>query len=247
MPSTLFRSRSPGAPRRVVGRRAAVIAAILASACFPPEGSTPEGPGGASGGPPGADASLPQDQLEPLPFPEPPPTSAWTRTAPATLVNERGEQVRVLQGHHTRLSVEKLLGDRALVRCTGCRTPVQGWIQRSLLMPLGTPGTEAQRVGRRTSLALFAARARASALQDAPPPGLATVPHPVETFVALLDRGFRSEDSRALAPPWGEEPGYEGPRARLVRETDGWRFHALDLGLGPTGDSPPDGEGADPS
>ena len=212
-----------------LGIKRALIGALLLSACFPPEGSTPGPPGGTDGPPPGAAATLPNELLRPLPFPQAAPTDAWTRTAPATLVNEHGEQVQVLTGHHTHLQVTRLFPDRALVKCDACRAPVEGWIQRALIMPRAYVGTAEEQASADHSLALFVARIRRSARLGQIPPGLDSLPEPLDDFTRLLDRGFQLERNRAVAPPWGDDAGYRGPSAVLLRETAGWQFQSLEL------------------
>lgn len=207
---------------------ALVILAL--TACLPPEGSTPDAPGGTGGAAvPGTSPVRPDLSLAPLPFPRSPPTDAWTRTSPATMVNEQGAQVFVIDGHHTRVRVQRLLPERAFVTCTGCRSPVEGWLQRSVLLPEGYEGTTDEHGSADLSLALFVASARRIAVAGGAPPGLPEPPQDVDTFTALLDRGFAMDRTRAWAPPWGLEAGHAASFAQLVRETRGWRFVDLRL------------------
>ncbi len=217
----------------VSGPRCGVVMVILVlglssilSAC-PPEGSTPTLPGGTAGPLPAAPGQ-PQDAvLAPVPFPVPVPVEAWTRTAPVTLVNERGEQVKVLKGYHTHLRVQRLLADRVLVTCSGCRSSISGWIQRELVIPPGYKGTDREIQSRQLSLALFAAEARRLVLAGVPPAGLNELPSDPDSLITLLDNGFSLDEYRAFSPPWAKEEAYQGSRADLLYDSDGWHFSSL--------------------
>ena len=104
---------------------------LLLLACLGSEPSTaPTTPGGhpqhqATGPDPNA--------LSPLVLPEELPFMARTRTLPCTLVDKHGEPLEVLTALGVEVRVKRLLASRALVVCTGCAQPIEGWVQRQAL------------------------------------------------------------------------------------------------------------------
>lgn len=166
--------------------------------------------------------------LEALPLPAALPFDAWTRTAPITLVNERGEGVLVVPGHHMRLKVLRRLPVRALVACAGCRSPVEGWIQNEMLMPAGHTGRAGEWDDSRLSLALYAEKMRQSLLTGSRPGGLDEPGITDTELIALLDHGLRADLTKAFSPPWAREPGFQGWTLILTLESGAWTFGSLE-------------------
>jgi len=71
--------------------------------------------------------------LTPLPLPEELPFTARTRTLPCTIVDRHGAPLEVLTALGVEVEVKRLLSTRALITCSGCREPVDGWVQRQAL------------------------------------------------------------------------------------------------------------------
>jgi hypothetical protein len=94
------------------------------------------------------DAGHPQHQAEgpdpnaltPLELPEELPFAARTRTLPCTLVDKHGAPLEVLTAVGVPVEVKRLLATRALVTCTGCSSPIEGWVQRQALYVGDTVG-----------------------------------------------------------------------------------------------------------
>ena len=84
--------------------------------------------------PPGRVPPSTPQVLAPLPLPSTLPFSARLRDAPVTVVDEKSQVSLVLPALGVRVEVERLLADRAWIRCTGCRTESAGWVQRNLLL-----------------------------------------------------------------------------------------------------------------
>ena len=90
---------------------------------------------------PTTDAGHPQHQadgpdpnaLTPLELPDELPFTARTRTLPCTLVDRHGAPLEVLTAVGVPVEVKRLLATRALVVCTGCSSPIEGWVQRQAL------------------------------------------------------------------------------------------------------------------
>ncbi len=175
---------------------------LLLLACL--EAPTPGPPPGPDRGPPEVDP----DAIPALDLPGDVPFRAWTRAGNVTLVDERGRNVLVLQPVAIAVEVRRLLSDRALLRCTGCRAPVDGWLQRSLLHPGGPSGSD-----RPEDRLVEAARAL--------PPDQQRV----------ADHGFTPvEDGVLRAPPWWGEPGFGGPVLEARWTGDGWAFQPVPAG-----------------
>lgn len=161
------------------------------------------------------DASTPAEndprQLAPLVLPAEVPFNAYSRMAPVTLVDERGQVVLVLSAVGVALEVERLLADRALVQCTGCRAPVEAWVQRAALFVGDTPADGPDD-------AMLAALSR---LED---PALLEIA--AHGFVPDPDR----PDSR-IAPPWWSEGGYAGEVVVFSPSEQGWSAERRALNL----------------
>lgn len=194
------------------------LALLLIAACERP----PQTPGA----PPGAGPGTPSNAIAPgataLPLPETAPFDALTRTTPITLVDQRGAQVLVIDGLGTRVSVTRLLSDRALVTCTGCRAPVEGWLQRGALLPAAGVDISAENVtdDDRMLLQLLAAAA----------------PEQAEA----LGAGLVPSGDGWIAPPWHGEGGYAGAVVAVTPDGEGWTLAA------PIADAPPTDPTAEP-
>lgn len=128
-----------------------------------------------------------------------PPFNARTRRIPVTLVNERGLPVLVLETLAVRVQVQQVRKDRVLVSCTGCRTPVEGWLQIEAVVP------------RESALAGLPDR-----YQDRLVAAVELAAHPADGStpvgaLAVLDHGLVAAEGGWLAPPWHAEGGYAGP------------------------------------
>ncbi len=180
----------------------------------------------------------PNSQLQALALPSELPAPVWTRTAPASLVDERGGPLQVLRGHHTRLELRYAYADRALVYCGLCQRPVEGWIQSSIIMPEGHEPTREDLADDRLSLALYAAQLRRAALAGQPLPGWEGPSPPTEALISLLDLGFARQDDRAIAPASGAALATGQGTLRLALGAAHWSVAGLDLSGGePGGDA----------
>jgi len=176
----------------------------LAPACERP----PQTPGASPGAAPGSPSNAIAPGASALPLPEVTPFDALTRTLPITLVDKRGAQVLVFDGLGTGVSVTRLLPDRALVTCTGCRAPVEGWLQRSALLP--TDGVDASTSG----------------LSDDDAMLLWLIANATPEQSAILSAGLVSAGEGWIAPPWHEEGGYAAGAIRVTPSGDGWVLSA---------------------
>ena len=132
-----------------------------------------------------------------LPLPEAPFT-ARTRLVPTTLVDKHGAPLLVLEHVGVEVEVSNLLADRAYVTCTGCRAPLDAWIQCQGLHV----GTEATGGPHDDLLAFLAAQ---------------------ENLPEVAGKGFLQVGGDWVAPPWYDEGGYEGEVVR-VRMRDGYEL-----------------------
>jgi hypothetical protein len=117
---------------------------------------------------------------------------------PTTLVDKHGAPLLVLEHVGVKVEVSNLLVDRAYVTCTGCRAPLDAWIQREGLHV----GTEATSGPHDDLLAFLAAQ---------------------EGLPDVADKGFLQVGGDWVAPPWYDEGGYEGEVLR-VRMRDGFEL-----------------------
>lgn len=143
--------------------------------------------------PPGhapADATADAREMRAFPMPEPPFT-ARTRLVPTTLVDKHGSPLLVLDQVGVEVEVHNLLVDRAWVTCTGCRAPLDAWIQRQGLH-VGT------NVG------------------DGPQDPLLAFVAAQEELPAVSAKGFVEVDGVWTAPPWHDEGGYDGEVLRIA-------------------------------
>ncbi|MCK6521722.1 hypothetical protein L6R49_09810 [Myxococcota bacterium] len=149
----------------------------------------------------GAPAQAPTDaaRLVALSLPEATPFVARTRVAPVTLVDERGGVLLVLDAIGVELTVERLLADRAWVRCTGCRAPIDAWVQRSALYAGGPPG-------------------------DGPHDPLLAALNNETSLPEIARHGLVNVGEAWVAPPWHGEGGYSGAVLRAERDGAGWRL-----------------------
>lgn len=191
---------------RARAARAALLA-VLCAAC------TPEGGPAADTMPrirsPGSDPAA----LRPLTLPDTLPFAARSRISPTTLVDERGQVLLVLEAVGVELEVQQVLGERALVRCTGCRAPVDAWVQRAALFV----GTTAAGGPHDDWLAWLNAQGEAPWADPA-------------------RHGFALVGPARVAPPWYAEGGYAGSTLTLTPTPDGWSAAQT-----PAGEAPPGG------
>ncbi len=146
------------------------------------------------------------ERLEPLPMPATLPYIVRTRGAPATLVDERSQVSMVIEAVGVRLEVEKLLDQKAHVRCVGCRSETSGWIQRNVLQSTEYPGN-------------LPNDALASFLEQTAHPATGEI----SESLLLLDHGVvESVSGQWVSPPWHEEPGYTGPILEIHARPSGF-------------------------
>ncbi len=165
--------------------------------------------------PPGRVPPSTPQVLAPLPLPSTLPFSARLRDAPVTVVDEKSQVSLVLPALGVRVEVERLLADRAWIRCTGCRTESAGWVQRNLLL---------------------AGRPESSRRADALVAFLEQTAHPADGPAAapynLLDHGVMELQAGSwLAPPWHDEPGYSGPILALHSRPSGLSLEIQEDGV----------------
>jgi hypothetical protein len=149
--------------------------------------------------PPGHERAEPEVKaaLPEVALPQPPFT-ARSRVRPTTLVDKHGTPALVLRAVGVQLEVTQLLPDRALVTCTGCRAPVEAWVQRGALWVQGAEAGE----GLDEELLQFL--------------------DGQEELPEVARHGFVGEDLRRTAPPWYDEGGYAGPVLVAIRSKGGW-------------------------
>lgn len=174
-----------------------ILSLALVAACVETVEDRPQ----ASAPPQGAPAQAATDaaKLTALPLPEVTPFTARTRVAPVTLVDEHGGVLLVLDAVGVELTVERLLADRAWVRCTGCRAPIDAWVQRAALYAGGPPGDG-------PNDPLLAALGAEAALPE------------------IARHGLVNVGQAWIAPPWHGEGGYSGPVMRAEPDGEGWRL-----------------------
>jgi len=182
--------------------------------CFPPEGPPPDADDGRSvNGAFDPTGFAPQNAMQTVDLPEKVPFTAWTRTAPLSLVDESGTHVALISGHGTRVEVTHLLKARALVRCTGCETPVEGWLQREVLRTEVTVDTAPQ-----AQLSEHMRQQRAALKGATGESGQ----------IAALDAGCvvlqqdPTQAHRAVCPPSSDSPTYTGTRVYWTYNAEGW-------------------------
>lgn len=158
---------------------------------------------------PGADPAA----LAALALPDQTPFTARTRISPTSLVDERGQVLLVLEAVGVQLEVQQVLGERARVRCTGCRAPVEGWVQRSALFVGVAPGS-----GPHDDWLAW--------LEGQAPP----------EWARLSQHGFALEGAARVAPPWYAEGGFTGPTLTLRAQAGQW---AGELSAEPPGGAAP--------
>lgn len=141
-----------------------------------------------------------EDPVAPLILPARTPFPARNRVAPSTLVDESGGVILVLEPLGVALEVLSLLPDRGWVKCSGCRSPVEGWVQRESLQ---ADTADLARTEDRVVAWLSA--------QDS---------ERTEEQSALLAHGVVPHGASWKGPPWYQEGGYSGPTFTLL-EQDG--------------------------
>ncbi len=174
----------------------ALILSLLA-ACVETAGERPQNDVPQAGAP--AQAATDAAKLTALPLPEITPFVARTRVAPVTLVDEHGGVLLVLDAIGVELTVERLLADRAWVRCTGCRAPIDAWVQRAALYAGGPAG-------------------------DGPNDALLAALSAEATLPEIARHGLVSAGQAWIAPPWHSEGGYSGPVLKAEPDGAGWRL-----------------------
>jgi hypothetical protein len=241
MSHTLLHSSAPRPSLITAGLLAALVGCLPAAPmerwrerpvddeeCWAPGVSTPAlgaGPGlsSAQAPPPqGGDAS---QGLAPLVLPQDLPAPVYTRSAPVSVVDERGSPMQIIKGHHTLLELRQVRGGGAQVSCEVCEIPVTGWVQTSRLMPEDHTPEAWELEDDRLALALFVIGLRRGLIDDGglgdQEPGLGER----RALLKLLDRGFERQGDRAVAPPGG---GDERPTIRLELGPEGWEIASAD-------------------
>jgi hypothetical protein len=212
----------------------ALLGLVLAAACSAPT-TAPPGAGSppvedadphanptAGAAPPASPA--PPPEAAPPPPPEPTriapavqptatdklpaaPFTAWTTTAPLTLVAPGGRSVAAVASLGVRVEVLQVLDARLRVRCVGCppeTVDTEGWVQPGHLRAARRPGASHDPI-------TGALKRRAQWAQGA---GLPTGASP-GAGCALVDRGFTLDGDTAT---WEQEGG------RLALTWDGTRW-----------------------
>ena len=139
-----------------------------------------------------------EEPIAPLVLPAT-PFPARNRVAPSTLVDESGGVTLVLEPLGVALEVLSLLPDRGWVKCIGCRSPVEGWLQRE---------------------ALQADTADLARAEDSLVAWLGAQDERTAEQRALLAHGVVPHGDSWKGPPWYREGGYTGPTLTL-HEQDG--------------------------
>ncbi len=134
------------------------------------------------------------------------PFSAWTSSAPTSIVGPGGETLALLEQAGVRVEVLRVLPHRMLLRCTGCAGPsagVEGWLQNEFVwwpgaseLPEDHPLRRAQEL-----------RGRWAAGLDLPPGTDA------DALCALLDGGYQGAPPRFTVA---------GASLTLPRAVSGW-------------------------
>ena len=222
--------------------RLPVLFGLMALACAPPAGPEPSSQGqleqaqqqaqGLPAGTPRADSAR---DLQVLEFPSVLPTTVYTRTAPTSLVDERGTPLQVLTGHHTRLELMHVFKDRAQVACTLCPTPAEGWLQLNMIMPSVHSPSPEELADDRLALALYVADLRQALEQSGSFPDRQPSPDERALLLRIMDQGFAVEDREAMAPASGGAYAREGASIRLRRGPETWRVKAVELPAEPGG------------
>jgi hypothetical protein len=214
----------------LIARGAPLLALALTIACAPPaprEGPTPAAETvtiPTARKPPPAEAPLPAVSL-----PEVLPATVFTRIAPVSVVDERGNPLQVLTGHHTRLELQQVLRARSLVRCELCPTPVTGWVQTDRLMAADHQPSPEEWADERLALSLYAAELRQGLQAEGRFPGLQPSQEQQALLLRLLEQGFAREDRDAMAPASGGAYAREGAAIRLRLGRERWAVKSVEF------------------
>lgn len=149
-----------------------------------------------------------------------PPFTAWTTTAPLTIVAPGGTPVTTLKRLGVRVEVLQVLDARVRVRCTGCAGDLrdaEGWLQPERIRAART-------AGRSHDPLTEALKRRARWASGSDLPGGAAP----ASLCALVDQGFTLQGDTAT---WSADGG------RLVLQWDGAAW-SLDAATAPTGGPP---------
>jgi hypothetical protein len=132
-------------------------------------------------------------ELEPLPLPLQLPMVARTRQAPVSLVDSAGKLVFILDALAVEVQVREINDAAALIVCSECREPMEGWIPRNqLLSEVADPDRTEDR------LALFL--------------------HLESESNATLRSGVVPNGAVWISPPWGLDADHKGP-VYTIRES----------------------------
>jgi hypothetical protein len=211
-------------------RRALALSAAWMMGCAPPapQQTTARPPQAEAPADAPADAEAPRP---PLGQPSALPATVYTRTAPVSVVDERGTPLQVLAGHHTRLELQQVLRTRSLVRCELCPTPVTGWVQTDRLMAAEHDPSPAELDDERLALSLYATQLRRELEADGRFPGLEPDQAQRARLLRLLDQGFAREGRDAMAPASGGAYALEGAAIRLRLGREHWAVKDVELPL----------------
>ena len=207
----------------------AVIAAIGLSCAPPPPAQAPTREQATQAPKAGTARIDDAHDLHALALPEALPATVYTRTAPTSLVDERGTPLQVFTGHHTRLELLHIFKDRAQVACRLCPTPAEGWVQINMIMPSNHDPSPGEQEDERLALALYAASLRYDLEQGGSFPNLQPTNDQRTLLLRLLDQGFAREERDAIAPASGGAYAQEGASIKLRLGPDGWRVHTVEL------------------
>ena len=171
----------------------------------PPEPAQPAPPPAARGPEPEV-LPTPADRLPGAPF------TAWTTTAPLTLVAPGGRPVATLRRLGVRVEVEQVLDARVRVVCTGCEGEAQGaegWLQPDNLRAARSGGQD-----RDPLIGGLKRRAGWAGRRDLPPDAEPAA------LCALIDHGFTLDGDTAT---WA----HAGGRLVLSWDDGAWSQTAL--------------------
>ena len=171
----------------------------------PPEPARPAAPA-APVGPTPEVLPTPEDRIPDAPF------TAWTTTAPLTLVAPGGRPVATLRRLGVRLEVEQVLDARMRVRCVGCdgdEAGVEAWVQRGTVRAARTGGRDHDPL-----IGGLKRRAGWAGSRDLPPDAAPAA------LCALIDHGFTLDGSTAT---WE----YGGGRLVLAWADGAWAQTAI--------------------
>ncbi len=170
----------------------------------------------------------------PIALPQTLPAAVFTRTAPVSLVDERGAPLGVLTGHGAKLELRHALADRALVACVVCTEPVEGWVQTNLIMPEGHQPSDEESADPQLALALYAIQLRGAMEQGEPVAGLEADAAQRQLLLGAMDHGFAIEGRKAMAPASGLVYASLGVSVLVRMGLEGWYLREVELPPSPS-------------